>query len=210
MANVEISDIKRAERMLRDLEGDYLKTFRREAKEIGKPVQKNIKSAITYTKMSPPLSGMRQVHFGRVAWGTTYAPSSAPRPKPIKSALIQRTPEKSRRRGAKSVVRVVVGSAGTVLADIAGAGNMSKSIRGQITREYDYMYKNGPGKRSHRVTSQGDAFVDGLDNKYGRGASRFVYPAAEKARPDVQKKLEAFITKYNNILNVKLRIMNAR
>lgn len=210
MASVDITDIKRAERMLRDLGGDYLKTFRKEAKEIAKPVQDKIKSSITHTKGSPPLSGMKQVHFGRVAFGTTYAPAGAPRPKPIKSALIQRTPQKSRRSGAKSIVRVVVGSPGTVLADIAGSGNMSKSIEGQITRTYDYMYKNGPGKRSHRVNGQGIAFRNNLNSEYGRNASRFVWPAAEKAKPDTIKKLDMFVTKYNKILNAKLRIMNAR
>jgi len=93
MAQVDISDIRRAERMLRDLEGDYIKEFRKDVKNIAKPIQQSIKSNIKNTKMNPPLSGMTQVHFGRVAWGTDYTPAGSRRPKPIKSALIQRVPE---------------------------------------------------------------------------------------------------------------------
>ena len=210
MAQVEISDIRRAERMLRDLEGDYIKEFRKDVKDIAKPIQQSIKSNIKSTKMNPPLSGMTQVHFGRVAWGTDYTPAGSRRPKPIKSALIQRVPERARKKGAKSLVRVVVGSPGTVLADMAGAGNMSNSIEGQVTRSYEYMYKNGPGKRTHRVNGQGHAFVRGLNREYGRDASRFVWPAAKQAGNKTRKELDRVIDKYNRILNVKLRIMNAR
>jgi len=210
MARIEITDIRNAERMLRDLDGDYLKEFRKEIKAIAKPVQREIKAGITYTRANPPIRGMKQVHFGRVAWGTTYQSPNAPAPKPAKSALIQRTPQKAIRRGTRSIVRVVVGSAGTVLADMAGSGNMRKSIRGQITREYDYMYSNGPGKRRHRVTTQGVAFVDALNARYGKSSSRFVWPSALKAGPEVRKELDELITKYNDRLNAKLRIMNAR
>jgi len=210
MAEVEITDIRRAERMLRDLNDHYVKEFRKDIKAIAKPIQQSIKSGITYTKMNPPLSGMKQVHYGRVAWGTNFAPAGARRPKPVKSALIQKTPARARKKGTKSIVRVVVGSPGTVLADMAGSGNMRKSIRGQITREYDYMYKDGPGKRRHRVTTQGRAFVDNLGVQYGRDASRFVWPAAQKASGRTRKELDRIIDKYNRRLNVKLRIMNAR
>jgi len=209
MAQVEVTDIRRAERMLRDLDQQYIKEFRKDVKSIAKPIQNSIKTGITNTKLNPPLSGMKQVHFGRVAWGTDYAPSG-PRPKPIKSALIQRVPERARRRGTTSIVRVVLGSPGTVLADMAGSGGMRKSIEGRVTRSYDYMYRSGPGKRSHRVNGQGHAFVRNLNSEFGRDASRFVWPAADKAAPKTVKELDRVIDKYNTVLNVKLRIMNAR
>jgi len=209
MARVEVTDIRVAERMLKDLDEDYLKEFRQDVRAIAKPLQKKIKAGITYTKMNPPIRGMKQVHFGRVAFGTNWA-GDGPKPKPAKSALIQRVPEKARRAGTKSIVRVVVGSPGTVLADMAGSGNMRASRRGQLTREYDYMYSNGPGKRRHRITSQGIAFVDALNARYGRKSSRFIYPAAEKAYPEVRDELDKLITKYNKRLNARLRIMNAR
>ena len=209
MARVDITDIRVAERMLKDLDEQYLKEFRKEVKDIAKPVQRNIKAGITYTKANPPIRGMKQVHFGRVAWGTNWA-GDGPKPKPAKSALIQRVPEKARRKGTKAIVRVVVGSPGTVLADMAGSGNMSASRRGQLTREYDYMYSNGPGKRRHRITTQGIAFVNALNARYGRKSSRFVWPAAEKALPEVRDEIDELITKYNRRLNARLRIMNAR
>ena len=209
MARVDITDIRVAERMLKDLDEDYLKEFRKDVKDIAKPVQRRIKAGITYTKMNPPIRGMKQVHFGRVAWGTNWA-GDGPKPKPAKSALIQRVPERARRKGTRSIVRVVVGSPGTVLADMAGSGNMKASRRGQLTREYDYMYADGPGKRRHRITTQGIAFVDALNARYGRDSSRFVWPAAEKAYPEVRNKIDNLITNYNRRLNVQLRIMNAR
>ena len=218
MARIEITDIRNAERMLRDLDEDYVKEFRKDIKSVAKPIQQSIKSGITYTKANPPLKGrapdykygMRQIHYGRVAWGTDYAPGGEKRPKPIKSALIQRVPEKARKRGVKAIVMVVVGSPGTVLADMAGSGGMSKSGEGQITREYDYMYKNGPGKRSHRINGQGYAMVRALNKKFGSDASRFVWPSALKARPKTLEELDKVITKYNRRLNAELRIMNAR
>lgn len=209
MARVDITDIRVAERMLKDLDDNYLKEFRKDVRGLAKPVQDRIKAGITYTKMNPPISGMKQVHFGRVAWDTNWA-GDGPKPKRAKSALIERVPEKARKRGTKSIVRVVVGSPGTVLADMAGSGNMRASRRGQLTREYDYMYSSGPGKRRHRITTQGIAFVDALNARYGRKASRFVWVAAEKAAPEVREKLDKLITKYNRRLNARLRIMNAR
>ena len=209
MARVDITDIRVAERMLKDLDQQYLKEFRNDVKGIAKPVQRHIKAGITYTKANPPIRGMKQVHFGRVAWGTNWA-GDGPKPKPVKSALIQRVPERARRRGTKAIVRVVVGSPGTVLADMAGSGNMRASRRGQLTREYDYMYSSGPGKRRHRITTQGIAFVNALNARYGRKSSRFVWPAAEKALPEVRDEIDELITKYNRRLNARLRIMNAR
>lgn len=206
MARVEITDIRVAERMLKDLDQDYLKEFRKDVRDIAKPLQKKIKAGIKYSRMNPPIRGMKQVHFGRVAFGTTWG-GDGPKPKPAKSALIQRVPERARRKGTKTIVRVVVGSPGTVLADMAGSGNMRASRRGQMTREYDYMYADGPGKRRHRITSQGIAFVDALNARYGSTSSRFVWPAAEKAYPEVRDKIDDLITKYNKRLNAKLRIM---
>jgi len=217
MADIEISDIRRAERMLRDLDKDYVKEFRKDVRAIAKPIQQSIKSGITYSKSNPPLRGrspeykygMRQIHYGRVAWDTDHAGGDK-RPKPAKSALIQKTPLKARKKGTTSIVRVVVGSPGTVLADMAGSGNMRKSGNGGVTRNYQYMYKSGPGERSHRINGQGYAMVRKLNQVYGRDSSRFVWPAANKAGPKTRNELDKVIDKYNRLLNVKLRIMNAR
>ena len=209
MATIDVTDIRVAERMLKDLDEQYLKEFRKDVKGIAKPVQKHIKAGITYTRANPPIRGMKQVHYGRVAFGTTWA-GDGPKPKPAKSALIQRVPEKARRKGTRSIVRVVVGSPGTVLADMAGSGNMRASRRGQLTREYDYMYSSGPGKRRHRITTQGIHFVNALNARYGRDSSRFVWPAAERAIPEVTEKIDDLISDYNRKLNARLRIMNAR
>ena len=217
MAELDISDIRQAERLLRDLGNDYIKEFRKDVRSIAKPIQQSIKSNITYTKSNPPLKGrapdyeygMRQIHYGRVAWDTDHAGGDK-RPKPAKSALIQRTPQRARKKGTTSIVRVVVGSPGTVLADMAGSGNMRKSGNGGVTRNYQYMYKNGPGTRSHRINGQGYAMVRALNKVYGRNSSRFVWPAANKAGPKTRNELDKVIDKYNTVLNAKLRIMNAR
>jgi hypothetical protein len=149
---------------------------------------------------------MRQVHFGRVAWGTNYAPGGAARPKPFDSALID-VPRrlKSNKYGYTPIVRVVVGSPGTVLADMAGKSN--KYTRAyEFTRPYDYMYtirgQKVAGKRQHRITTQG---LEMIANLPGRKPSRYVWLGAEGEIPAARKKIDKSISKINTYINSQLR-----
>lgn len=204
---LEISNWNEIMKVLNKLDRDYVKELRKSFREIAKPVQTEIRRAIP-SKANPPLSGMRQVHFGRLAWGSRFGSGA----KPSKSVLIQ-TPstrtKKARRFDTYSIARLQVGSPATVLFDMAGRAKYSKGRKG-MTPVYDYMYTiNGtkvPGKRQHKVTPL--AFAKALPNANGRlkvSASRIVWPAAEKALPQARQKMDSKISQVNLKVNALLR-----
>jgi hypothetical protein len=209
--SIEYTDFYYVMKELRELDNDYYKEFRRNAKEVAKDLQKSIQTGIRKagTRANPPLSGMKQVHFGRVAWGSSYSDGSI-KAKPADSAIIQVPPaRKSNKQGRRAIVRVVVGSPGTVMADMAGASNKFTQ-RYAVTRPYEYMYTIGgqkvPGIRQHRITTQGVEMIDNLSAR----ASRYVWKAADKALPETRKNLDKLITDVNKKLNRKFRRNVAR
>jgi hypothetical protein len=203
----EITNADEVLRILKRLDEDYYRQFRRDAKDIAAPVRDGIQKELRkFPRGNPPLSGMRQVHFGRVAWGTTYAPGGSSRPKPFDSALID-VPRrlKSNKYGYRPIVRIVVGSPGTVLADMAGKSNAYTQAY-PVTRPYDYMYtirgQKTPGKRQHRITTQG---LEMIANLPGRKPSRYVWKGAEDEIPTARKKIDKSLSKINSYVNMQLR-----
>lgn len=204
---LEITNWNEVMKVINRLDKDYVKELRKDFRKIAKPVQTAIRKAIP-SKARAPLSGMRQVYFGRLAWGSTHGKGA----KPSKSVLIQ-TPstrtKKARRFESYSIARLQVQSPATVLFDMAGRRNYAKGRKGD-TPVYDYMYTiNGnkvPGKRKHKVTPL--AFAKGLSNASSRlqvGASRIVWPAAEKALPQARKEIDTRISLVNLKVNALLR-----
>ena len=204
---LEITNWNEVMKTLLKLDKDYVRELRKDFKRIAKPVQTSIKKAIP-TKAKPPLKNMRQVHFGRLAWGTTYGN----KPKPTRSVLIQLPNTRAKKyKGVDSIAitRLQVSSAAVVLTDMAGRRNYTKGRRG-MTPEYDYMYTVGgvkrPGKRRHRVVPM--AFAKGLAKAKGlkqRSASRFVWPGALKALPQAQREMDIVISGVNRKINMELR-----
>lgn len=206
-SRLEITNLDETLRILKGLDEDYFKQFRRDVKNIAGGVRDGIQRELRkYSRANPPLSGMRQVHFGRVAWGTTYAPAGSRRPKPYDSALID-VPRrlKTNKYGYRPIARIVVGSPGTVLADMAGKSNRYTRAF-EFTKPYDYMYTiNGqkvPGKRVHRITTQG---LEMISNLPGRKPSRYVWKGAEDKLPAARKAIDKSISKMNAYVNIQLR-----
>ena len=209
---LEITNYNEIYRTLLKLDKTYLAQLKRNYREIGQDVQTAIRKAIP-SKAKPPLRNMKQVHFGRLAWGTTYG-GSGDRPRPAKSVLIQLPNTRSRKAkkaGEISILRLQVGSPATVLFDMAGRANYSKARRG-LTPVYDYMYTIGgqkvPGTRQHRVVP--GAFAKGLSKASGRKqawASRIVWPAALTALPKARAKMAIAIGQANDKVNALLRSM---
>lgn len=204
---LEISNWNEIMKVLNRLDKEYVKELRKDFRNIAKPVQTAIRQAIP-SKSQPPLSGMRQVHFGRLAWGSRFGSGA----KPSKSVLIQ-TPstrtKKARRFETYSIARLQVGSPATVLFDMAGRAKYSRGRKG-MTPIYDYMYTiNGnkvPGKRQHKVIPL--AFAKALPSANGRlkvSASRIVWPAAETALPQARQKMDSKISQVNLKVNALLR-----
>lgn len=207
-AGLIITDYREVIRQLEKLDKDYVAQMRRNFREIAKPVQTEIKQGIP-SKGSPPIRGMRQVHFGRVAWGTTHQAEGYPKPKPAKSALIQVPRVKKQSLYKKqSIVRVVVGAPGTVLADMAGVSNKYTGAY-EVTRLYDYMFttpdgRKVRGKRKHKINGQGQAFISALNSAVGR-PSRFVWDSANQALPNARKAMQKELQKVNVKMNKYFR-----
>ena len=204
---LEVTNWNEVLKTIGKLDREYVKQLRKDFKAIARPVQQSVKKNIP-TKARPPLSGMRQVHFGRLAWGSRYGDGA----KQSRSVAVQTPSTRSRvarRQETFSIARLQVLSPATVLFDMAGRKNYVKGRKG-YTPEYDYMYTIGgqkvPGKRKHRVVPL--AFAKGLGSASGRlqiRASRIVWPAAEKALPQARAAMEARITQVNIKVNALLR-----
>lgn len=209
VVRLEITNLAEVLKVLKDLDQEYIKNLRKNFKAVGKEAQTAVKRAIP-DKNNPPMSGMRQVHFGRLAWGTTWGGGGG-RPRPAKSVLIQ-TPSSRKKKYRElekiPVVRLQIGSPGTVLFDMGGRAKYSKGRKG-LTPVYDYMYTiNGrkvPGKRQHRVVPF--AFAKGTAKASGKlqmTASRIVYPATERAMPAVTRKMREVIYETNRKIQLEL------
>jgi hypothetical protein len=206
-ARLEITNWNEIMKVLNKLDKDYVKRLRQEFRSIAAPVRDEVRKAIP-NKGKPPLRNMRQVHFGRLAWGSGYGSGA----KPAQSVLIQTPSTRTRRARAQetySIARLQVGSPGTVLFDMAGRRNYLKGRKG-LTPEYDYMYTIGgqkvPGKRRHRVVPL--AFFKGLQKASSMlqpKASRIIWPAAEKALPQARLRVDKLITQVNQQVNALLR-----
>ena len=192
-SEILISDFRQLSNELGKLDAELRKEFYRGSKDIAKPVQVAIKAAIP---SRAPLRGMQKAKGGipgRLTWGTG---------KPAKSATIVAMRPGAATKGKRSrigVVKVVVKSPATIMADMAGK---SRKYVNKKTRTEPYAYtrtlvgKYGSVRRlrtvrTHKINGQGNAMID----KLGAQASRFVYPGAEKAMPDAVRAMDDHLQK---------------
>lgn len=176
-SEISITDFRALMTALNKLDGEILKEFNRGSKEIAKPVQEGIKASIP---SRAPLRGMRKAQGGipgRLTWGTG---------KPAKSATIVALRPKKFIKGQRiGIVKVVVKSPATIMADMAGKSRAYVGKR-KVTEPYAYT-RTLKGKygsirklrtvRTHKINGQGSAMID----KLGSQPSRYVYPGAESA-----------------------------
>lgn len=198
-ATVVISDFKRLVRELNRVEPELVKQLRQDLKEIAEIPRKAVRSEIP---SKPPLSGMkRKLSPVGKTWNTR------------RNARTVRIKTKSPKRGASGVavrdagiIQLVVTSPATIIADMAGRGNMKASIDGQKTDWYVYPLAQGttentrPGQRRHTVNGQGRAMVRAL----GSNASRFVYPAVEDVMPQTAEKISSVINEATTVIERKI------
>lgn len=203
---LEITNWNEVMKVLVKLDKTYVKELRSDFKRVAKDVQYEIKRGIP-SKSRPPLSQMKQVHFGRLAWGSNFGKGA----KPAKSVIVQTPNTRARKYRGKdiAIARVQIGSPATVLTDMAYRRAGAKGRKG-FTPMYDYMYtikgNKVPGKRKHRVTP--GAFLRGLDKAKGMsqlGASRMIWPRAMKALPKTRNEIDRIVTEANMRVNMLLR-----
>lgn len=177
-ATVVISDYKRIIRELNKIEPTLVTELRKDLKKVAETPRKAVRGNIS---SQPPIRGMKR-KLSPV--GKTWNTRRNARTVTIKT----RSPKRAVGFGTKDagVIQLVISSPATIIADMAGRGNMKASIDGQKTAWYVYPMAKGttentrPGQRRHTVNGQGKAMIDAL----GGSPSRFVYPAVEKAMPE--------------------------
>lgn len=188
---IQITDWRFLVRETRKVDPALVEKFKKNAKRIGRPVEKAVQSGIPSRAV---IRGMQpKVIPGRVTWGAVL---------PAKSTEL-RVDTRMRKRG-KSIVSIWVNSPATAIADVA---NKNGDRSGRLTREYDYS-RSPTGRRRHRINGQGSGMVVALNKATGvkkRSPSRMVWPSAEKALPAVNVEMAALINQTAERINAEIR-----
>jgi hypothetical protein len=189
---IEVTDWRFLVREVRKIDPRLTAKFKANAKEIGKDVENEIKRAIP-SKID--IKGMQpKVIPGRMSWGGKVSAQ--------KTSL--KIDTRIKKRG-KSIVSVWVWSPAVAMLDMAknaGRGD------GGDTREYPYS-RSKTGTRTHRVNGQGRGLLQaaGKSKKLIRAerASRVVWPAAWKALPEVNARMNKLIESEARRINAEMR-----
>jgi hypothetical protein len=212
---VSLTDYRLLIRELRKIDRELPKQIKRDYKEIGKPMQKAIRSAIPNTaplgpRKNPKLGGMTpgMQHMGRTAWGSGATLGGGGKRKPAKSVSVQ-TPARKRDSARKfSILRLRVNSAATGMADMAGRSGTSVN-KYPRTRLYSIrLFGKDIVTRSHRINGQGKALISNLATARGKvkgNASRYAWPTAEKKLPAAKIEVGKVLDRYTRIVNLKMR-----
>lgn len=190
---IEITDWRFLAKELRKVEPKVMSRFKREAKQIGKPVENAIKKAIP-NKID--VKGMQpKVIPGRMTWGGQIS---------ARKTTMVINPRMYKRKGT-SIVSVWAWSPALAMLDMArGIGEAN----GGDTREYPYS-KSPTGVRRHRINGQGAGMLKavGKSKKLQRAdrPSRIVWPAAWKAIPEVNAEMNKFIESEAQRINAEMR-----
>lgn len=191
-----LTDYRQLLRELSKVEPELQRQLKRRFREIAEPVRDEIKRTIP---SRPPLSGMRKVVHGRVAWGQG---------KPARSATI-RLPRGKGKGQNVPIAQIMVGSPATIIADMAGKSNKETAKR-RVTNLYKYSL-SPTGERRHRINPIGSRkFIQSLDAALGGRASRMVYPAAERKLDAAREEMQEAINYASKIINREMRNTGGR
>jgi hypothetical protein len=194
-ASISITDYRVLVRQLNNIDPKLYKDLRSDMKRISKPMAKAVRSSIPKTAPLGQRKDLRRggsspgfVHSGRLAWGKAQRLNIDSDFKfyPAASVYVQTPRLKKPKLGkTRSILRVRVNNAATVMADMAGRAGKYKD--GGFSREHEInLFGKGIVKRRYRVNGQGRGLVANLDRRYGRKASHFAWGAAEKTLPATQ------------------------
>jgi hypothetical protein len=189
VGDYSVYEVRQLQRALKNIEPTLRTQLVRDVKAIGKPLQMDIKSAIGQVT---PLSGM--IGNSRISWGGT---------RPADSTAIQFRTQAGGKSLTTSLLRVKVNSPATVLADMAGRSKryVGSGYRGSgYTREFE---RNGVSMRRRTTREAGLKFIENLDSKLGKSASRFVWPSAEGALPAIRQAVDRRLKEAFDLINRK-------
>jgi hypothetical protein len=214
-----ITDYEDLIRELNRIQPTLVVQLRKEYRQIAKPVQTAVKSAIP---LDPPTSGVHKKARGKnnrpqkttsgfrpitVPGRLTWGANSQNKMKQARSVGIQTFSGMRARRNMKynkmtagAIARLKVDSAATVVADLAGSSRKYVD-KNSVTREYTYS-RSATGKRIHKINGQGKSMIEALNRRNGSSTrSRFVYPAAEKSIPTILPKVNSALQRAYDKVN---------
>ena len=186
------SDLRKLQRVLKDIDPELRKQLLRDAKAVGKEAESIVKPALPTTS---PLSFKRPSQ-GAYGWNTQERRGK--RIAPNKTEVRFRTATGGNTAGGTtSLVSLRVVAPMTVIADIAGRSGswVGKGNKGSgYSRPYTDKYGN---IRTHKLNGQGQALIEGLG---GRG-SRYAWPAIESSKARLEASVRDVVQKYVQIAN---------
>lgn len=216
--SMQLTDYKQLIKDLNSIDPTLVKGMKADFKQIAKPVAAEVKSSIAKVNKSGPLGPRKNPrgggsrpgfdNSGRLAWGRKAKLNGA-RPFPADSTLTQIAPRYKRRNMQyRAIARVRTRSAGTGLADMAGRSGRYVNSRPR-TRSYEInLFGKGIVTRTHRINNQGKRLIENLNSgasgKLKSSASRYIWPAAEKAIPKFQAETKRVLEKNYDIINRRL------
>jgi hypothetical protein len=216
--SMKLTDYKALVKELGKIDQSLVKGMKAEFKQIAQPVADEIKSSISKVsktgplgpRKNPKLGGMRPGfdNSGRLAWGRKAALNGA-KPFAADSTLTQINPRYKKGGGKyRAIARVRTRSAGTGLADMAGRSGRYVNSKAR-TKPYEInLFGKGIVKRDHRINNQGKRLIENLNSgasgKLKSSASRYVWPAAEKAIPKFQSEAKRVLEKNYDEINRRL------
>jgi hypothetical protein len=181
---VEVFGIRETLAEIRDVDKDLFFKIRAQMKRGGDTLGQRIQGNIP---LIAPTSGFR--HSGRTAW----------KPATTKTVVSGRNARKGQ-TGATPLLTVIVNGAAVSMADMAGRGGAKTRLK----RTRSYAWKGG--RRTHAVTTQGQAMIRAL----GGSPSRYVWPEAEKSLPFIQSTVLMGVEQYTNDLNRKFEVIGRK
>ena len=181
---VEVYGIRETLAEIRNVDQQLFFKIRAQMKRGGDTLGQRIQGNIP---LIAPTRGFR--HSGRTAW----------KPATTKTVVSGRNPRRGQ-DGSTPLLTVIVNGAAVSMADMAGRGGGKTRLK--RTRSYDWK----GGRRTHAVTTQGQAMIRAL----GRSPSRYVWPEAEKSLPFIQGTVLMAVKQYTDELNRKFEVIGEK
>jgi hypothetical protein len=192
---VSASDWRVFVRELNKIDPQQVKELKKIWREISEEARQSVRDELKGEGAGTqgPMRGMR--HGGRTGWGTNYGSTGGPVSNAKRKAYNSITTSALTRnkKGATGIARIIVKSAGTVLADLA-----QRHGGRAVTKMYKIREFGGPEiTRSHAIQPRAvQEFLHNLGpvvKKSKRRKSRNVYPGFDKALPAVSAKAKKAI-----------------
>ena len=224
-AQLQITNYQQLIAVLKKVAPDLEKEFYKQSRKLGVAPKREVVKKIRGIGPHGPFGRTRRPgrnsdgwdsQNGRISWSVNGKQN---RPyDQVKLDTRKRTRNKDLRRlqagegGTLGVVRIRVMSAPTIIADIAGASRRYYFNRGKMeTDDYQINYfGKGVITRKHKINPMNSIrFVQRLSNR-GKGgpakkASRYAYPAVEKAMPQFKKEFQPVLSSTVTKLNALMR-----